>query len=350
MVIAAVVLVGAALSAAAVSTALGSGYLAAIGVSLATLAALEIAGLPLGLAGHRASRQHGLSRQSRRSWLADRAKGIVFGAVLLAVAGPAVIWLQRTFPDGWPLATAAAAIGVELVLALVFPVLILPRFLRSEPLADGPLRAMALATSDRARVPVVDVRLLRLGEKTRAGNAMVVGLGPTRRILLGDTLAGVDGAPGDADVDGSRLAETAAVLAHELAHHRNRDVARGIALGLATTPVTLLLAAAILSVLPAALAHGGAGDPAVLPALGLAIAIGGVPSSLTSAWHSRRRERAADAFACAITEPLALARAFARLAADGLAELDPPRLGRALASHPPLGERIRSCDADVATP
>lgn len=338
----------AALAAGRLAGALGDGLAAASALAVALLVAVELATLPVALRGHAAALAHGLSRQDVRGALADRAKGVALVGALLAAAAPALLALQRALPDGWPLAAAAAWLGVEVLLALAFPVLILPRFLRSEPLPDGPLRAMALATSARAEVPVVDVRLLRLGEKTRAGNAMVVGLGPTRRILLGDTLAGVDGAPGDAAVDAGRLAEAAAVLAHELAHHRHRDILRGLALALATTPLTLLVAAAVLARLPEALAHGGAGEAASVPALAAVLAVAGLPASLVTAWHSRRRERAADALARRVGGPQALAQAFARLAADGLAELEPPLLGRPLASHPPLAERIDACRREAA--
>lgn len=104
----------------------------------------------------------------------------------------------------------------------------------------------------------------------------------------------------------------------------------------------------MLARLPEALAHGGAGEAASVRRSPRCSPSQGLPASLVTAWHSRRRERAADALARRVGGPQALAQAFARLAADGLAELEPPLLGRPLASHPPLAERIDACRREAA--
>jgi STE24 endopeptidase len=181
---------------------------------------------------------------------------------------------------------------------------------------------------------VRDVRLLRLSEKTSGANAAVVGFGPTRRILLGDTLEGLE--------------ETRAVLAHELGHQAHRDLLRGLGLEAVASAVTIAGAAALLAVLPSAIGHGGAGDPAALPAFALALGVVGVPVGVATAWHSRRRERAADAYAARLADPAAFGRALERLVASNLSELDPPRLERLLASHPAPGERIQRARQEAA--
>jgi STE24 endopeptidase len=90
------------------------------------------------------------------------------------------------------------------------------------------------------------------------------------------------------------------------------------------------------------LAHGGAGDPASLPAFAIAYGVLALPLGLLSAWHSRRRERAADAYAFRLADGASFARAMERLVASNLAELWPPRLTQVRASHPPSGERIET--------
>jgi STE24 endopeptidase len=116
--------------------------------------------------------------------------------------------------------------------------------------------------------------------------------------------------------------------------------------------VTWLLAAWVLERLPGALAHGGAGDPAALPALGLSLGLVALPLGLLTAWHSRRRERAADAYARRLADPAAFGRAMERLVVSNLAELEPPRLSQLRASHPAPAERIAASrggrDADPA--
>src|SRR4029079_5995367 len=115
-------------------------------------------------------------------------------------------------------------------------------------LPAGPLRSMAEELVAASGLRVGDIRLLVMSEKTTMSNAAVVGLGPTRRILLGDTLTGDDADP-------ERLAETRAVLAHELAHHAHGDIWRGLGLEAATSLLLWPLAAAVCGAPAAGLAH-----------------------------------------------------------------------------------------------
>ena len=301
----------------------------------------EAVQLPLGFAGHRAAAAAGLSVQSVSGWFADRAKAWLIAAVLGLPAVALLVAGQRQFPDGWPYLAWGASLVLSLVLSVVAPVLLLPLFLRSEPLAPGALRTVAEELVARSGLRVCDVRLLLLSEKTTSANAAVVGLGPTRRILLGDTLTG------DENDDG-RLAEARAVLAHELAHHAHGDMWRGLALEASSSLLAWPIAAALLDRLPTALAHGGAGDPAALPAFALVFGIVSLPLGLVTAWHSRRRERAADAYAYALADGESFARAMERLVASNLGELVPPRLSQIRSSHPPSGERITAARAAVS--
>ena len=303
--------------------------------------AIELALLPFGLAGHRLSRRAGISRQDVRGWLRDRAKGgalaLVFGSAALAV----VVWLARAQPTWWWAILAALAIAFELALTVVAPVLLLPLFLRSRPLAEGVLRDDLLALAARAGVAVSAVRVLEAGAKTASANAAVVGLGPTRRILLTDTLLGDEAAAGEATI-----AEARAVLAHELGHHRSLDLWRFALAGAVATLASLGAAAWLVDRLPDALAHGGPRTLAGVPALVLCVALTSLPGSLLLAAYSRRRERAADAFGIGVTgDGDAFARALERLCDTNLAELQPPRLVQVRASHPPPGERIEHARA-----
>ncbi len=233
----------------------------------------------------------------------------------------------------------------ELVLATVAPVVILPLFLRSTALPPGALRDELLALARRAHVSVSAVRVLHAGAKTSAANAFVTGFGPTRRIMLFDTLLGEDEAPDDA-----RVEETRAVLGHEFGHHRSLDLWRFVALGSVTTLVSFAIAAGLLSVAPDALAHGGAGSIAALPAFALCLGIAELPFGLITSAYSRRRERAADAFGVDLVgSGEAFARALERMCAQNLAELAPPSLYVTLRmSHPAPAERIAAArGADV---
>jgi STE24 endopeptidase len=299
--------------------------------------AAELAGLPLSVVAYRRSRREGLSRQRPGPWLLDRAKGLVLGFVVGVPAVTALLALQRALPHGWWFPAALGAAGLELVMATIGPVLILPLFLRSRPLDPGPLADDLVDLARRAGVRVASMRVLEAGAKTSAGNAFVSGLGPTRRIMIFDTLIGEDGEP-----DAERIREMRAVLAHELGHARALDLWRGLALGAVSALVAFAFANWLLGVLPSSLVHAGPGSLSALPALALALGIAFVPLGILAAAHSRRRERAADAFSLRTArDGEALARALERMCAQNLSELRPPPLYVALRmSHPAPFERI----------
>jgi STE24 endopeptidase len=185
-----------------------------------------------------------------------------------------------------------------------------------------------------ARVRVGQVFSVDASRRTTAANAYVTGLGPTKRVVLFDTL-----------LDRYDRDEVRAVVAHELAHVAHRDVLRGVAF------------AAILAG-PAALAtqrvawslssvRTGAG---MLPALALAAGLVTAPTAMLANRMSRAIERRADARAMALVGAPEAFISFERaIALQNVADLDPPPwVTRLLASHPPTIERIGA--ALAATP
>ena len=123
------------------------------------------------------------------------------------------------------------------------------------------------------------MRLLHMGEKTSAANAMVAGLGPTLRVYVGDTIA--EGATP------RRLSPTPAlVLAHELGHHAHGDTVAA-ARGHGGRRWRSALAGGWLAV--RGLAPDGPGHLTSLPALVLGLSLASALASPLAAAYSRRR-------------------------------------------------------------
>ena len=308
---------------------------------LALAVVLPLISLPFEYAGEVLSRRNGLSRQTTGGWLADQAKARAIGLVLGGLIALGLLGLGRLWPNWWPVPAWGGAMVVSVALSVLFPVLLLPLFMKSEPLSDGPMADALWETVRTSGVPVKEMRLLHMGEKTSAANAMVAGLGPTLRVYVGDTIAeGEDAEEG--------LTDTRLVLAHELGHHAHGDVWR--LLGITALTLAAGMAGAWLAVRE--LSPDGPGHLTSLPSLVLGLTLGSALVSPLGAAYSRALERRADAYAVDVTgqgERYARhVRAAGRPEPDGAGAA--PAVARAdgLASHAGRADRHRPRPRAVA--
>ena len=131
-----------------------------------------------------------------------------------------------------------------------------------------------------AGVTVGEVYSVDASRRTTAANAYVTGLGPTKRVVLFDTL-----------LDRYSRDEIRLVVAHELGHVRHRDVLRACPLRGDRRPGRGAGRAA-----PELGDRRERGTPAALPALALAAALVSAPIGLIGNRLSRAIERRADHF------------------------------------------------------
>jgi STE24 endopeptidase len=279
--------------------------------------------------------RYGLSTQQPGGWVADQVKELALSAVLGLPLALLLYWLLRTFPDTWWLLMAGLLILLTIVLGQLAPVLLMPLFNKFTPLQDADLRGRLMTMAAQAGSPVRGVYVMDLSRRTTAANAMFTGLGPTRRVILGDTLLR-DYTPDEIET----------VLAHELAHQVHGDLWRGIALQAVLMVAGMWLAAQALRAAVTAFGFHGIADPAAFPLLvGVLSAFGLVLLPLTNAF-TRRMERAADDYALRLTrKPRAFQSVMAKLAGQNLSDATPPAWVRFLFySHPPVSERIAAAE------
>jgi len=242
-----------------------------------------------------------------------------------------MVTLLHRAPRGWPLGLAAISGAGTLALATLSPRLIEPLFQRTRPLEDPELAASVLELARRSGVPAKEVVVSDASRRTTAPNAYVSGVGPTRRIVLFDTL--LRDMPPD---------EVRFVVAHELAHAARRHVRRRLLAGAAfAVPGCLALGALV------AWRTGGERPDATLALRRAALAAAGAAALGTAAgplgsWLSRAQEREADWSAVLVTgEPEAAVRTHQSLVSRGLGVPDPPRWVQILfGTHPTALERI----------
>ncbi len=287
---------------------------------------LTVVAAPLAAVSRRRAIAVGLVTQTWRGWGLDLLKSTGIETGLAAGAGATITAAIRRFPRTWWVLGAGGSVLFGASFAALAPVLLDPLFNDYTPLEDGQTRADVLALARAAGLTVKEVYAVDASRRTTAANAYVTGLGPTKRVVLFDTL-----------LDRYGRDEVRVVVAHELAHVRNRDVARGVAFA------AIVVGPSAFAVKRLAEALGsGAQPPATLPALALATAFVSTPVGIIANRLSRAVERRADAFSLELTGATDAFVSFERkIALQNVADLDPPWWSKALlASHPTTAERI----------
>jgi STE24 endopeptidase len=274
-----------------------------------------------------------LSTQTLRGWLSDMAKGAALGMIIGTPLLLAFYGTIRLAPKTWWIWAAAGYTLVTAILTTIAPILLMPIFFKFKPLGEehSELAERLTHLAQSAGTYVQGVFTFDMSRRTRAANAALVGLGRTRRIILGDTL-----------LSEFTSDEIETVMAHELAHHVHKDILISLVVQTCFNFLAFYLSAVMLNWTVNQTALTGVDDPAGLPFIGLLLGILSLLTMPISNAFSRWRESIADDYALEATrKPIPFASAMTRIANQNLAEVDPERwVVLLLYSHPPLKSRI----------
>ena len=277
----------------------------------------------------------GFNKMTPALWLADRVKG---AALALAIGFP-LLWgllaLVGWVGSSWWLWGFGLLFGVQLLMLVLYPRLILPLFNKLTPLPEGGLRRRLFSLADRTGFKASTIEVMDGSKRSGHANAFFTGFGRFRRIVLLDTL-----------IDQLTEEETEAVLAHEVGHYRRGHVPKMLATSAALQFAGFFAVAWL------------AGSDWFNPAFGFdagelapAFLLFGLTSGLAMFWFaplgnrvSRKHEFEADAFAReAMGGPAPLVSALRKLAGKSLVNLTPhPLFSAVYYSHPALVERERA--------
>ena len=276
-------------------------------------------------------RRYGLSNQQFGSWLADRAKASALGILLGLGVVIIVYWLLDRLPGAWWLWAAVLLSLLSLLLTRLTPTLLLPLFFELKPLEDVELKQRLTNLAKQARTQICGVFTMDLSSKSTTANAMLAGLGNTRRIIISDTLL-QQYAPEEIEV----------VLAHELGHHLHRDIPKLIAVQAVIFLLAFYLSDVVLKASLTPLAFQGIADVAAFPLLVLSLAIFGLAMTPLVNTYSRYLEASADKTAVELTaNPQAFVTAMAKLTEQNLAVAQPSRWVEVLfCDHPSYTKRV----------
>jgi STE24 endopeptidase len=288
--------------------------------------ALWLATMPLHAVSHWWRRRYGLSEQAYGGWLRDEAVSLGITLVLAAIAVAGALALAGWLGGRWWLLGGPALAAVGVLFVLVQPLVIQPLFNRFEPLRDQELGAEIERLGDDLGVRVEKVQVADASRRTTAANAYVAGIGPSKRVVLYDTI-----------LDGSfSRGELLSVSAHELAHVARSHLWKGLAW------FALLAIPGVFVVAWVTQRRGGLEDPALVPLALLVVLLLSLATLPFQNLVSRRYEREADWLALVATrDPDSAIALDRRLVLRSLGDPDPPGwLVVLLSTHPPAIERI----------
>ncbi len=285
-----------------------------------------------------------LSRLTFAGWLGRYAKRLALAVAFSVVLFVGLFWMIRVTGPWWWLVGAGAFFLVSVVLGQILPVVILPLFYKIEKLDRTDLKNRLDRLAEGTGLAIEGVYRLGLSAETVKANAMLAGLGRTRRVLLGDTL-----------LDGFSADEIEVVFAHEIGHHVHRHIHQMLLTGIVSSAAGFWLCDRALH---AWLVHVEGGmDYAALPVhaapfimLVLAVfatALGPIQNAV-----SRHYERQSDRYALDRTgDAAAFISAFRKLARLNKDDPDPPVLEVLLFhSHPPIAHRVAMAGRWIAPP
>jgi STE24 endopeptidase len=233
----------------------------------------------------------------------------------------------RRYPRNWWLPVTPIFLALAVVFLVVAPYLLAGRIHRPAT----PVLRQDVETLERAEGIDTPVDVEKVSDITKEANAFAVGLGPTERVVVWDTLLKKPFTNGQVRV----------VLAHEFGHIAHRHLWKGLAWAvLLAFPIAFAIARITAR-------RGGLGDPGLLPYGVLVLLLLNVALTPLTNLVSRRYEGEADWSALrAAKDPAAQKKLFQQFAETSLEQPNPPTWSYLFfETHPTLMQRIAMAQA-----
>jgi STE24 endopeptidase len=283
--------------------------------------------VPFGLVAVWWERRHGVSHQGYFSSVLDGFLGL--GSEFLFVSFALLLAMGfAKLTRSWWWALAAPLFAGLALLSTFLSVFLIPS---THPLHDPTTLADVRSLARTEGVPHTKIEVQDVARFTTAPNAESVGFGPTRGLILWDTLL-------DGRFD---RREVRVVSAHELGHLAHHHPLKRVG----WIVLFLVPAAALVALLT--IRRGGLAKPEAVPLALLVFVVLQLLSGPLMNIVSRHEEAEADWSALRATrDPSAARNLFRRLATTSLGDPDPPSWSYVLyADHPTIVQRIAMVEA-----
>jgi Zn-dependent protease with chaperone function len=280
--------------------------------------------LPAEMYGHSLSLRYHISIESWPSWFWDWCKEQIVSIVIaLAVLLPFYALLRRS-PRRWWLYAWLVSLPVMLVSVYADPLILEPLFNQFDPLSAthpellDPIEKLLHRAG--VTIPADHLFEMKASAKTNSLNAYVSGFGPSRRVVLYDTIIRKE--------EGPPLLTT---IGHELGHYVLEHIPKGLAFGAALLLAALLLLFYLMPWATRLCGVSSVADWSSLPVLLLLVLLLSFLGEPIGNAYSRRQEHQADVFSLEVTHGVipnpgqAAADAFQIEGETDLEEPDPSR-------------------------
>lgn len=276
----------------------------------------------------------GFNRLTTRTWVMDKFRGYLLGALLGgSLLAMFVLFYQIAGENFWWITWMVMTV-VSLFFAMFYTSWILPIYNNLTALPEGDLRSRLLEYCRKVDFPVKDIFVMDGSKRSAKANAFFSGFGPSRKIVLFDTL-----------IEKHSADELVAVVAHEVGHYKKKHVGTTILLSTLQTGFMLFLLSRFIES-PELSAALGASTPSFalgLMAFGMFYSPVSMLMGLLLNAFSRKHEFEADAFAATTFAGVSLGNALKKLSRDQLSNLHPhPFYVAVYYSHPTLLQRLNA--------
>ncbi len=315
----------------------GQGYVAGLLLAGAVMLVYAVPEVPIAAwRTFKIEQKYGFNRTTPAVFVADLLKG---AALAVAIGAPFVLaidFILRHAGEFWWLAGWGFYVAFSLLMLLIVPRFVMPLFNKFEPIDDKALRARIETLLSRCGFHARGLFKMDGSKRSSHGNAFFTGFGPSKRIVLFDTI-----------LSSLTPSEIEAVLAHELGHFKLRHIVKRMVTGFAISLGVFALVGWFVRADWFAAGFGVAPETAqAMPLAALILCMLAMPAFTgwakgISNWRSRLHEWEADAYAARQTNGADLASALLKLHKDNASPgTTDPIYSTFRHSHPPTAERI----------
>ncbi|MBX2970855.1 MAG: M48 family metallopeptidase [Cyclobacteriaceae bacterium] len=276
--------------------------------------------------------KYGFNKTTIKTFITDKLKGYVLGAIIGGGLLAALIYLIETMGPGFWIWFATIACAFMLFMNMFYTSLILPLFNKLTPLPDGELKTAIEEFSRKINFPITNIFVIDGSKRSKKANAFFSGMGKKKKIVLYDTL-----------IANHTTEELIAVLAHEVGHYKKKHIIWSYVLSVVQIVFMLFVLSLMVFNENLSLALGGSKLAVHLNLLAFTILFSPISTitGLLMNVYSRKNEFEADAYARETYNGKALAGALKKLSVDNLSNLYPhPAYVFFHYSHPPLLQRL----------